>query len=100
MALLRKIAHGLRALFHKEQIDHELDEELHGFIEAAAEQKMRAGTSHADAMRAARIEMGSTAAVKDQVRDSGWESILDSVWQDLRYCFRILRSHPGFAGLA
>ena len=100
MALLRKITHGLRALFHKQQLDHDLDEELQGFVEAAAEENIRAGMSRAEALRAARIQVGSTAAVKDQVHDSGWESIIDGILQDLRYCFRILRNHPGFTALA
>ena len=35
--------------------------------------------------RAARVEMGSLEAVKDRVRDVGWESTVESVWQDVRY---------------
>ena len=40
--------------------------------------------------------MGSVEAVKDRVRDVGWESILESVWQDVRYGGRMLRRTPGF----
>ncbi|HEY6249766.1 MAG TPA: ABC transporter permease, partial [Candidatus Angelobacter sp.] len=100
MTLLRKIAHGLRALFHKERLQRELDEELQGFIEAAAEEKIRSGMTRTEALRAARIEMGSTAAVKDQVHDSGWESLLGGIWQDLRYGTRTLRKASGFTTLA
>ena len=40
MSILRSIAGGLRSLFRKEQVGHELDEELNGFLEMAAEEKM------------------------------------------------------------
>src|SRR6185503_5468304 len=39
-------------------------------------------------------------AVKDGVRDAGWESAIESVWQDLRYGSRMLRRSPGFAAIA
>ena len=100
MLLMKRFAAGIMALFQKRQLDHELDEELDGFIQAAAEAKMRGGMTRAEAMRAARIEVGSAAAVKDQVHESGWESIVDGILQDLRYCFRILRNNPGFTALA
>ena len=38
MSLLRSIADGLRSLFRKEQVNKELDEELNGFLEMAAEE--------------------------------------------------------------
>jgi plasmid stabilization system protein ParE len=37
MALRRNIASGLRSLFRKKQVSQELDEELNGFLEIAAE---------------------------------------------------------------
>jgi len=39
MSLLRNITSGLRTLFRKEQVSQELDEELSGFLEMAAEEK-------------------------------------------------------------
>jgi hypothetical protein len=40
MSLLRSIAGGLRSLFRNKQASQELDEELNGFLEMAAEEKM------------------------------------------------------------
>src|ERR1700730_16140300 len=39
-------------------------------------------------------------AVNDRVRDTGWESMLDSVWRDVRYAVRSLRRSPGFTSVA
>ena len=50
-------------------------------LETAVEEKMREGMNREKAARAARIELGSVAAVKDRVRDVGWESVLDSLRQ-------------------
>ena len=48
----------------------------------------------------ARAEMGSVDAVKDSVRDVGWESVVESVWQDVRFAFRMLRKQPAFTAAA
>ena len=61
------------------------------YLETAIDEKMRAGMSREEAMRAARVEIGSLEAVKDHVRDVGWESRVESVWQDVRYASRTLR---------
>jgi hypothetical protein len=41
MSLLRSRSNGLRSLFRKEWVEGELDEELRGFLEMAAEEKMK-----------------------------------------------------------
>jgi hypothetical protein len=64
MSLLRNLSHGLRSLFRKERVEHELDEELNGFLELAAEEKMQQGMSRKDALRAVRLERGSLELTK------------------------------------
>jgi len=84
MSLLRSIAGGLRSLFRKEQVSQELDEELNGFLDLAAEEKMKQGMSRNDALRAVRWERGNLEVSKEAVRAAGWESIVETCWQDLR----------------
>src|SRR2546430_1669310 len=100
MSLVRNIASGLRSLFRKERVGQELDEELNGFLEMAAEEKMKQGMSRKDALRAVRLEQGSLEITREVVRSAGWESFVETVWQDLRYGFRLLWKNPTFTVVA
>ena len=100
MGLIKVIGGGLQALFRKQQVERELDEELQAYVESAVEQKMRAGMRHEEAVREAQVEMGSMEALKEDVRDVGWEAALESFMQDVRYGMRMLRKNPAFTGIA
>ena len=56
--------------------------ELTGFLEMAAEEKMKQGMNRKDAMREVRLERGSLEMTREVVRASGWESIIQTLWQD------------------
>ncbi len=97
MALFRNLSGGLRSLFQKERVEHELDEELRDFVEANAAAKIQSGMNREEAYRRARIEMGGMEAVKESVREATWESLINTLWSDARFGFRILRLNPIFA---
>src|SRR5712692_9752805 len=90
MSLLRSLSDRLRALFRKEQVSQELDEELNGFLEMAAEEKMKLGMGRKDALRAVRLEQGTLEVTKEVVRSASWESFVETCWQDLRFGARLV----------
>jgi predicted permease len=96
MIIFRNLLRGLRSLASKEKHSLEIEEELRGFMEEAAQGHLRNGMSEDEAMHAARVEMGSVESVKQQIRASHWESTAESVWQDVCYGVRQLIRSPNF----
>src|SRR5258707_2952725 len=92
-SLIRSITGGLRSLFRKERENQELEEELSGFLEMAAEEKMKQGMSRKDALRAVRLERGSLDVTKEIVWSARWESFVETLWREFRVAVRGLRQN-------
>ncbi len=90
----------LRALFRREALDGELDDELQFHLDQQIEKGIRAGLSREEAARRARLSFGTPDRVREECRDARGTRLLDHARQDLAYALRILRRSPAFASLA
>ena len=64
------------------------------------DENIRAGMPPGEAQRAARIELGGSEQVKEQVRDLRIGNWFHSVASDCRFGLRQLRKNPGFTAVA
>ena len=100
MSLWRQLTRGLRTLTHRAASDRDLDDEVDHFLALAADEWEAKGLSPEQARRAARMEVGTTAAVRQEIREYGWENIIDTIVADIRYGARRLRRSPTFTLVA
>ncbi len=67
MSLLGSLSDGFRALFGRQRVEREMDEELHAYLDTAVKEKMRSGMTPEEALRAARVDIGGMEAVKEGI---------------------------------
>ena len=96
MPIVRQILHGFRNLIRRKNADKDITDEVESFFaEAKADLESR-GVTPQNAARATRTALGSSTALREEVRSYGWENTVDHFLQDLKYTLRRLRATPGF----
>ncbi len=96
MSFWRQLTHGLRVLVNRSAADREVGAEVQHYIDEATAAHIARGLAPADALRAARLEVGNVTTVREEVRSHGWENVVGSLGADLRYAGRMLRKSPVF----
>jgi predicted permease len=86
----------LRAIFHRAELERELDDELRFHLEHETAKLERNGVPRDEAVRRARLTFGGLDRVKEEARDARGVHLLENAMRDLRYAIRGLRSRPGF----
>src|SRR5882724_1890960 len=98
--MLRKLNSYVRALLHKDKVEHDMDRELRFHLEMEIEENIRSGMSLTQARREALVRFGGVEKFKEECRDVRGAPLIESLLQDVRYGARILLRNPGFTLVA
>ncbi|HVE36542.1 MAG TPA: ADOP family duplicated permease [Gemmatimonadaceae bacterium] len=93
---LREILGRLSAWRRRDELGHQLAEDMHAHIELLARDLRQDGLSPDEARAAARRQVGNVTRALEESRDAWGFPRVDVVVGDLRYAARGLRRAPGF----
>jgi len=96
MAWIRR----LRALFRKEELESDFEEELQFHLSMREQRNVEQGMSNAEAVRSARLRFGNLTVWRERMREIDVMIFPQTVVQDLRFALRMLLRNAGFTAVA
>jgi putative ABC transport system permease protein len=100
LSYLNRLVARIVAWFKRAEFDQDLDAELEAHIHLLVEDGVQRGLSPEEARREAHLRLGNVTSLREQHRETRGLPVVDMLFQDLRYTFRILRRDKGFAFFA
>src|SRR6266571_3887639 len=93
MNWFHKLRLRFRALFQKEKLDAEMNDEMRSHIEMQTQENIEAGMSPEEASYAALRQFGWVESIKDVCREQRGVSWIENLGQDIRHGARMLRKN-------
>src|SRR5260370_10558523 len=99
MTFWSRLRSWLDATLRRSRLESEMDAELRFHLEAFAQDLVRGGVPHQEAMRRARISFGGIESGKEESRGARGLNFVERLLQDFRFALRILPKKPGLAAV-
>src|SRR5215469_10791174 len=98
--MLSDLLYRLRTILRRKASEDELDAELSFHVDRHVEKNMRAGMTHEEAVREARMIFGGIAQIREDCHRAWGTAFFETLVQDVGYGARLLARNPGFSTAA
>jgi putative ABC transport system permease protein len=89
-----------KALFHRKQLDRDLEDEVAFHLSMAEEKNRAQGLDSDESRHAARRQLGNYSQAKQRSRDMWTFAAFEGILRDIRFGIRMLLKNPGFSVVA
>ena len=86
--------------FRRRHWDDERARELQDYLAHEIDDNIARGMSPQEAAHAAHRRLGNATLIREEIYDMNTLGFINTIWQDLRYGFRLLRKNPTFSIVA
>ena len=97
---ISRLARKLHALFRRDEVEQQLDDELRFHLDREIEENLASGMTHEQARLAALRSFGNVDQSKEECRDARGVTLIEDLMRDVRYSIRLLIKNPTFTLIA